>query len=292
MSELSVKLRSSILCGPVDLSIIMPSPEVGASTQDYYKAKKKFKVLWLLHAGNGDGKDWLGKVAVQRHAENRECIIVMPSAINSDFANHPQFAYGYNYSDFFFDELMPFVHNWLPASTLPEDNYLCGLSMGAAATWMYGLYKPELFGAIAPVASSLRKYSFLEPYRQLSADEFRKQALSDRKAFPSGYGNPANGIQIKEINMITKYSTVGDFLDSYECTWERFAEVVKEGRLPRTYMTCGTGDRSYNKVLELKEYAQSLDAGNIEYDFVPDHSGGYAYCDLVMPRIFDFFEIA
>ena len=30
-----------------------------------------------------------------------------------------EFADGYNFNDFFFDELMPFVHNWLPASARP-----------------------------------------------------------------------------------------------------------------------------------------------------------------------------
>ena len=248
-------------------------------------------MLWLLHAGSGGHRDWLSRVGIGKHTENRDVIVVMPNGINSDFANHPQFAYGYNFMDFFFDELMPFVHNWFPASSRPEDNYLAGLSAGAAGTWMYGLRYPEKFGGIAPIASSLRNYGFLEPYRQFSAADFREKALEDRKAFPSGYGNPENGIHIKEINMITKYPTVGDFLDSCECTWDRFREVLEKGQIPRTYIACGTQDRSFEKVLELKEYTRSLGAEDIHYDFVPDRSGGYAFFDYIMPGILDFFEI-
>src|SRR5260370_15121801 len=123
MSEYTINLRSSILAGPTEVSVIIPGPQMGANAREFYSSGKKYKVLWLLHAGNGDRNDWLRSTSIGRFVEDREVIVVMPSALNSDFANHPQFADGYNFSDFFFDELMPYIYNWFPASNKPKDNF-------------------------------------------------------------------------------------------------------------------------------------------------------------------------
>jgi S-formylglutathione hydrolase FrmB len=291
MSEYTINLKSTILAGPADLNVIVPGPQYGSSAKSFYTSGKKYKVLWLLHAGNGDRNDWLRSTNVARFVEGREVIVVMPTALNSDFANHPQFADGYNFSEFFFDELMPLIYNWFPASDQPQDNFISGFSMGAAGAWMYGLYRPEMFGGVAPVSGALKKYTFLEPYRALESGEFREKALADRTAFPSGYGNPASGIHLKEINMIAKYPTVGDFLDSYEHTWDRFREVVAAGRLPKIYMPCGTDDRNHQKVLQFKQYAEELGAAGITYDFIPGEGGGFGFCDLILPKMMDFFGI-
>lgn len=291
MSEYAINLRSSILCGPTDLSVIVPNPPAGGNAKEFYTSNKKYKVLWLLHGGMGDRHDWLRNTNIACHAQEREVILVIPNALNSDFANHPQFADGYNFSDFFFDELMPFIYNWFPASDDPKDNFLAGFSMGGAATWMYGLHHPEKFQGIAPLSSSPRNYAFLEPYRYRSSGEFYATAMADRMAFPSGYGNPKNGMLLKEINMIAKYPTVGDFLDSYECSWERFREVAAAGKLPKTYVACGVEDRSYQKVLAFKKFAEELGVNTIVYDFVPNEGHSFECWNSVLPNMLDFFEM-
>jgi putative tributyrin esterase len=291
MSEYAINLRSTILAGPTDLGVITPGPRPGGGAKEFYGSGKKYKVLWLLHAGMGDRHDWLHNTSVSRFVETREVVVVMPSALNSDFANHPEFADGYNFSDFFFEELIPFVHNWLPASARPEDNFIAGFSMGAAAAWMYGLSRPEKFGGIAPIGSPPKNYAFLEPHRGMESGEFRARAAADNKAFPTAYGDPASGIKPKEVNMIAKYPSVGDFLDSYEHTWDRFREVVAAGKLPRTYLPCGTEDRMYQKVLAFQQYAKELGATGITYDFAPGAGGGFEFCESVLPKMLDFFGI-
>jgi putative tributyrin esterase len=291
MSEYSINLSSSILCGPAEVSVIVPGPEIGGDAKEFYGSGKKYKVLWLLHGGNGDRNDWLRNTNISRYAQERGLILVIPNGLNSDFANHPEFADGYCFSDFFFDELMPFIYNWLPASDNPQDNFIAGLSMGGAATWMYGLCHPEKFGGIAPLSSPPRDYVFLEPYRNLTAGEFRVKAMADRQAFPSGYGNPKSGMLTKEINMIAKYSTVGEFLDSSECTWERFREAAAAGKLPRIYITCGTNERSYAKLLKLKDEADHLGISDITYDFISGDGHGFEFWDHVMPKVLDFFGV-
>lgn len=309
MALCSINLRSHILLGPTDISIIMPNVPQGVKPKDFYGSGKKFKVLWLLHAGDGDRNDWLNYTTLpailaagtarnlsdSRLIPEHEVIAVIPNGLNSDFANHPEFADGYNFSDFFFEELMPFIYNWLPASDDPKDNFLAGCSMGGAATWMYGLYHPEKFAGIAPFSSSLRDYRYLGPYRALTAGEFRAKAMADRKAFPAGFGNPAAGIHVKEINMIAKYSTVGDFLDSYEHTWDRFREVVAAGKLPKTYLPCGVSceadDLSSQRLYDFKKYAEELGVKNIEFDFIPGYGHSYEFWRLVLPKMLEFFGI-
>jgi putative tributyrin esterase len=291
MTEYTINLKSRLLEGPTDLSVILPGPQTGASAEEFYGSGKKYKLLWLLHAGSGDRFDWLCGTNIGRFVQEREVLVVIPNALNSDFANHPEFADGYNFCDFFFEELMPFIHNWFPASSRPQDNFLAGFSMGAAGAWMYALLHPEKFGGVAPISSGLKNYTFLEPYRYMSGSEFRAKAMADRTAFPSGYGDPRSGIKTKEINMVSKYPNVGAFLDSCEHTWDRFREAVKSGGLPKIHLPCGTEDRMYPKVLQFKQYAEALGANGINYDFIPGGGGGFGFCDTILPRMLDFFEI-
>ncbi len=291
MSEYTINLKSRILAGPTDLTVLVPSPEVGVDAREFYESGKKYKVLWMLHAGMGDRQDWIRNTSLARYVADREVIVVMPSGLNSDFANHPQFADGYNYSDFFFDELMPFVYNWLPASEQAEDNFIAGFSMGAAAAWMYGLQHPERFGGVAPIGSPPISYTFLEPFRDMERGEFLAKATADNKAFSTAYGNPASGIKPKEVNKIVKYASVGGFLDSCEHTWDRFREAVAAGNVPKTYLPCGTEDGMYQKVLRFKEYAEKLGAEGITFESVEGAGGGFGFCDFVLPKMLAFFGI-
>jgi S-formylglutathione hydrolase FrmB len=291
MSEYAINLKSSILFGPTDVSVIVPNPRAGENAKEFYSSGKTYKVLWLLHGGMGDRNDWLRNTNVGRYAQEREVIVVIPNALNSDFANHPQFADGYNFSDFFFDELMPFIYNWFPASDDPKDNFIAGFSMGGAATWMFGLQHPEKFMGIAPLSSSPRNYEFLEPHRELTSGEFRAMVMADRTAFPSGYGNPKNGMLTKEINMVAKYPTVGGFLDSCEHTWERFREAASSGTLPKIYVACGIEDRSYRKVLAFQKYAEELGVNDIVYNFVPGEGHSFECWNGVIPNMMDFFGV-
>jgi hypothetical protein len=148
-----------------------------------------------------------------------------------------------------------------------------------------------MFKAIAPLSSPPRDYRFLEPYREQKSREFRTTLTANRKAFPSAYGNPKYGMLTKEINMIAKYPNVGDFLDSYECTWERFWEVVKSKKLPQIYVTCGTEENSYTKLLEFKQSTSDQGVREIMFDFIPGKGHNFLFWNDVIPKMLVFFEI-
>lgn len=197
MHQITLKLRSKKLMQKAEICILFPEFPAG-------KAHGPYGVLWLLHGATCNHEDFLYRTHLLPMLEGADVMVVIPDGLNSDFANHMEFANGYPYADFFFDELMPYIYGNFPASDRREDNYLAGYSMGGAAALMYGLYRPDAFGRVAVLGSTVRESAFLRPYLGLTGEEFRKMALADPKKLPTEFGDPAQGITRKEINMIAR----------------------------------------------------------------------------------------
>lgn len=266
MNILTLRMKSRCLGGHTTVNILLPAGPLAIG--------EKLPVLWLLHGATGDCDTFLYNEQIHDALLGRRCMTVLPSGLNSDYADHMEFAGGYAFTDFFFTELMPYIQAMFPASAASEDNYLAGYSMGGAGALMLGLERPELFGRVAVLGASVRESEFLKPYRHLSGEQFRALATAEPRRFPTEYGKPENGILLKEVNMIARYPSVGAYIDSMECTWERFADRAGEGRLPRLLFCCGTKDGCYAKVELLRSYAESLGVTDIVYDYLPgfDHA--------------------
>ncbi len=249
MNIATVRMMSRILFMPTDITVLLP---------EEISSKKKYKVVWLLHGACADHRTYLYSVNFNEIIKNHDVIIVIPSALNSDYGNYEQFGTGFNFAAYFFDELMPFIYATFPVSGKREDNYIEGASMGGFGAISLGLQKPERFSAIGILGASLRESAFLEAYEPLDSREFREIALKDRTAFPTEYGRPEEGIKLKEINVITKYPTIRDFLDSSECMWRRFPEVAESEALPRIYVACGTQDLFYEATKKFRELVKKL----------------------------------
>lgn len=276
MNQIELKLKSPRLMQKAEVCILLPSVPPGQKAGKFFARHKKYRVLWLLHGATCDYEDFLYHDHVPSMLNSDDVMVVMPNGLNSDFANHMEFANGYPYTDFFFEELMPFVRRYFPASDKKEDNYLAGYSMGGAAALMWGLYKPEAFGCVGVLGSSVRESDFLQPYLDWSGEAFRKQALANPKQFPTEFGLPEAGITRKEINMIARYDTVRDYVDSMECTWNRFTDAAKAHRVPQLLFCCGDRDGCCPKVMQFCEYADSLGVDSVWYEVIPgyDHSRG------------------
>lgn len=287
MSEYMVKLKSVYLNDIAEINIVMPNPPMNRDPEEFYRSGKKFKVLWLLHGGRDTYRDWFSFSNVVRTALQYGIMLVMPNGHDSDFVNHPEMGDGYLFHDFFFRELMPYIYNWFPASEKQEDNLLAGNSMGCAATWQYGLQHPEKFGYIAPLSNQPLDYRYLEPYRDMSGAEFRAKALADKNAFAPAYGLPDEGIHIKEVNTISKYATVGEFLDSYENTMARFEDAVKTGRLPKVYIPGGTEPRD-RKLLEFKKHVEELGLSGFTFSITDENTHCFAFWEKAVRDFLDF----
>lgn len=283
MHQATVKLKSKVLFMNTDFTVLLP--------EKLAKNGEKFKVLWLLHGAGNDHTEWLYNTGLTNHLRGHDTIAVLPSALNSDFGAYPDFGTGYDFPKFFFEELMPFVHGNFPASSRPENNFIAGASMGGYGAMELGLMHPERFGGIAAFGSSMREAEYLDPYVNMTGWEFRSFAMANRKLFRTEYGNPDEGIKPKEINVIAKYPTVQDFLDSPECMYRRFPEKLKEGNLPHMYFLVGTEDLFYEPNVRFKAYVESLGADNVTFEFEDGYGHDERLWDIGLQRIIKMFEL-
>lgn len=287
MALFTLNFFSKYLMVNTQVNVIMPRIELSQEPKEFYGSGKKYKTLWLLHGSCGDHTDWIRNTNISRYAEERNLIVVMPSVLNSDYANYTTFADGFRVWDYITEELMPLVYNWLPASDKKEDNFIAGMSMGGNGALMLGLGHPDLFGGVAVLSSTAREIEYLRPFASMSSEEFRI-AAQDSIKFPGPNGN---GMRLKEINQVAKYKTVQDFLDSYENVWDRFPEVVKAGKLPKMYVSCGTKDKNvYPRFLRFEKYAESLNA-DVKFEEEEGYCHEYALWDISIQKALDYFNI-
>lgn len=287
MSLATVKLRSKVLFMPTDLSVLLPDPGRGAT----YDPGKKFKVLWLLHGAGNDHTEWLYGTTITELMRGHDTLVVMPTALNSDYGNYPRFGTGYDFPRFFFEELMPFIYGNFPASPRPEDNFIAGASMGGYGALELGLMHPERFAGIGAFGCSPRESAFLEPFKELTGEEFRRIAMAERTAFPTEYGSAKEGIKPKEINVIAKYPTVQAFLDSPECMYRRFPDVVTSGKLPKMYITVGERDLFYEPTRRFKALADNLGVTSITWEFYEEYGHTGKLWDLSLRRMTELFGL-
>ena len=136
---------------------------------DYESSQRSYPVLYLLHGAGDDQSGWIQFGEVKSIADKAildgKCtamIIVMPDGNTGQrgYFNSPKG--DWNYEDFFFQELMPFVEKTY--RTRPEKRYraIAGLSMGGGGTFMYALHHPELFSAACPLSASVGPVSMEE----------------------------------------------------------------------------------------------------------------------------------
>lgn len=138
---------------------------------DYEYSQRSYPVLYLLHGAGDDQSGWIQFGEVKNIADKAiqegKCtamIIVMPDGNTGQrgYFNSPKG--DWNYEDFFFQELMPYIEK--SYRTRPEKRYraISGLSMGGGGTFMYALHHPELFSAACPLSASVGPVSLDEAF--------------------------------------------------------------------------------------------------------------------------------
>lgn len=287
MAVFNLEFFSKSLMVMTQVSVLMPSVSVREDPKEFYTSGRKYKVLWLLHGGNSNHMDWIKYTNITQYAENRDLIVVMPNVLNSDYSNYTSFADGFNVWDFIPNELMPMIHNWLPASSKREDNFIAGMSMGGNGALMFALAYPELFGGVAVLSSTAREIEYLRPLAGLTSEQMR-EAAKDPILCPGPNGT---GMRQKEVNQVCKYPTVQDFLNSCENAWDRLPEAVAKGDMPKMYVCCGTQDQNvYPRYLRFCSYLKQLgvEAFCEEYE---GYGHEYPMWDIAIQKAMDFFGL-
>jgi putative tributyrin esterase len=266
MALLTLNFESQYLNGTTGVSIILPDKPRNQEPAQFYGSGRKYKVLWLLHGTYGDHTDWVRKSMIEIYAREKDLIVVMPSALNSDYSNWDHCMMGYGMFDYLTEELMPLIYSWFPASNQREDNFIAGLSMGGGGALKYALAHPDKFAAAAVLSSAARNYE-----RILASPE----AAEDKRL----------------ANRLQNYGGVANFLNSNENTWRMLGEMVHRVDLPRIYCACGTKDFLYDWYREFKTYVQEIGA-NITFEEIEGYTHEWRFWDLTIQKALAFFGLS
>lgn len=264
MAYMQFNFVSKYLGNSHPVSIIMPDRPMDTEPREFYESGRKYKVLWLLHGTYDDHTAWVRKSNIETYATEKDLIVVMPNGLNSNYANWPEFGLGYNMYDYLFEELMPLVYNWLPASDKREDNYIAGLSMGGRGVCVYAFNHPEKFAAAAVLSAAPRDVDFLE---ESEPKMFARTLLSAKN-----------------------HGGMEGYKNSYEYTWRIVGEKAKSGALPRLYFCTGKEDHLFPAYAHFKEYAGELGLDAL-FEEVEGYRHEWRFWDLAIQKAIAFFGL-
>lgn len=152
MAVLHVNFMAETLGRTVPLTVILPTDKVYFGDVPRREEDKPYKTLYLLHGVIGSEIDWLYGTRIQRYAEERDLVVVMPAGENGFYVDQP-----WNcamYGEFIGRELVKFTRKSFPLSQKREDTYIGGLSMGGFGAMRNGLKYHETFGAIISLSGA------------------------------------------------------------------------------------------------------------------------------------------
>ncbi len=271
MALMTLTFESRYLRSNQTVSVVLPDMPRHLDPAAFYAAQQDLKVVWLLHGTFGDHTDWVRKTNVERYAAAKGVVLVMPSALNSNYANWSGFSLGYDMHDHLVHELMPLVHHWLPVSPRREDNFVAGLSMGGRGTVKLAASHPDLFAAAAVLSAAPVDLSGLTHEQVTASTDPMTQRLR-------GMVDNAGGLDA--------------FLASDENVWRVIDEQVAAGTsLPRMLFACGADDALiHDNLLAFRDHAAriGLDA---EFWVEDGYAHEWPFWDLAIRRAFEFFGL-
>lgn len=273
MSILTYNFESQYLNSNHEITVILPDKKRELSPKDFYLSGKKYKILWLLHGTFGDHSDWVRKTNIEMYATEKDLIVVMPSALNSNYSNWDNAMMGYSMYDYMTEELMPLIYGWLPASNKREDNFIAGLSMGGRGTIKFAVNHPDKFAAAAVLSAAPIDFSLLR-----SGHEF---ALMDTE-------NP----RIKRI--IDNAGGFEDYLNSPENVWKIIDQMAESGtlqQLPHLMFACGEDDTLIYENYQIFQNHCNKIGLDAEWFHLPGYKHEWRFWDIAIQKALDFFGL-
>jgi enterochelin esterase-like enzyme len=164
----NLSLNSKILKGERKFAVYLPP--------DYETSERSYPVLYLLHGAGDDQTGWIqfGEVLqitdkAIKEGKATPMIIIMPDANTGQRGYFNSINGDWNYEDFFFQELMPYVEKMYRIKAEKKYRAIAGLSMGGGGSFMYALHHPELFSSACPLSAYIGPLSLDEAKKRFEA---------------------------------------------------------------------------------------------------------------------------
>lgn len=253
MAVIQCQFYSEAISLSMGINVIIPQ---NAAIQA--SGSSKLPVLYLLHGLSADHTDWIRHSFIERYAEDKGIVVVMPSVGRSYYTD---MKYGSPYFTFLSDELPKIVSALFPVSERREDTFVAGMSMGGYGALKLALSFPQRYAAAASLSGGLDIVSRM---------------------------NGANNFQPNEL--IAIFGDVSELKGSSNDLFY-LLETLKtyDGDMPMLYQSCGTEDFLYDNNQTFRKYA--LDLGiEVTYDEGPGEHD-WDYWDPQIQRVLDWLPI-
>jgi len=165
----SLGMYSKILGQEVRYSVVLPF--------DYYKNKRSYPVVYLLHGLGDDETSWLEYGRISQIADNATSkgeivpmIFVIPQGFRTYYVN--DYANTFRYQDMFIQELIPFIDSVYRTKAEKKNRATLGYSMGGFGALILPLKNPEVISNCVPLSISIRTD---KQYMEEDAEEWDKQ---------------------------------------------------------------------------------------------------------------------
>lgn len=288
MSLVRFNFESMYLRQMCDVNIILPDRPRSKDPEAFYTNGKKYKVLWLLHGTYGDYSDWVRHSGIELYACEKDCIVVMPSAMNTNYENWPSFGTGYYFYDFFIKELMPVVHNWFPASSKREDNFISGLSMGSMGALKLALENPDKFGAVAALSGFLECCEENREWMEYVMTLDYKDLVEKSKVFKGPFDEA-----FREIRMFNEILNNGGTVEEYirrNDARNIVDDYLKSGNKLKIMCACGVNDPLYPDFIKMRKVFEEK---NVDATYMTDTElmHEWRFWEKYIQKAFDFFGL-
>jgi putative tributyrin esterase len=209
--------------------------------------------LWLLHGLSDDESTWSRSTSIERYVEPLGLSLVMPNVHRSFYTNMHK---GYRYWDFVSQELPEKARGFFPLSSVREDNFVAGLSMGGYGALKLALILPERFAA----AASLSGVTDVAQWADEGTEDFE---------LVFGTGEPRRGSAHDLFQLATSLAN-------------------SDRPKPRLYQCCGTEDSLHAQNLRFRDAIQDLDFDYLYEEGPGDHD--WDYWDKAIARVLSWLE--
>lgn len=235
---------------------------------DYESSERSYPVLYLLHGAGDDQTGWVQFGEVLRIADQSvrdgsatPMIIVMPDANTGQRGYFNSIKGDWNYEDFFFEELMPYVEKTYRIKGEKRYRAVAGLSMGGGGSFMYALHHPELFSSACPLSA------YVGP---LKIEDFKRRYQ-------------------KSIGKIND-SDVQEYYENHNAVELIKKKSIEEVKSVRWFIDCGDDDFLYegNSLVHIE-----MRKKEIPHEFrIRDGAHNWTYWRESLPVILDFVSDA